>query len=136
MTQVIIYTNDNGNVSVCVPTGEVPIEEVLANNCPEGAMVIDSSELPADDDFFDAWRLVGGEVVVDLEAAKEVHIRKINELAIKEAESRNLKKAIGVAPALSDAQFIALLDSRRDEVNDATDLQGIRAVSLQGIVSV
>jgi len=26
MAQVIIFTNDNGGVSVCIPTGELPIE--------------------------------------------------------------------------------------------------------------
>ena len=30
MTQAIIFTNDNGGVSVCIPTGELPINEVLA----------------------------------------------------------------------------------------------------------
>ena len=30
MSQAIIFTNDNGGVSVCIPTGELPINEVLA----------------------------------------------------------------------------------------------------------
>jgi hypothetical protein len=28
MTQAIIFTNDNGGVSVCIPTGELTIEQV------------------------------------------------------------------------------------------------------------
>jgi len=55
--QVIIYTNTNGGVSVCVPTGELPIEAVLAKDCPAGAIIVDDSILPTDNDFFDAWEL-------------------------------------------------------------------------------
>ena len=29
MTQAIIFTNDNGGVSVCIPTGEISIEAVF-----------------------------------------------------------------------------------------------------------
>lgn len=63
MAQVIIYTNENGNVSVCIPTGELPIEQVLAKDCPDGALIIDDSILPSD--YFDAWELVDGQVVIN-----------------------------------------------------------------------
>jgi len=32
----IIYTNNEGGVSVIIPTGELPIEEVAAKDVPEG----------------------------------------------------------------------------------------------------
>jgi len=55
---VIIFSNTNGGVSVCVPTGELPIEQVLAKDCPSGAIIVDDATLPqADNDFFDAWEL-------------------------------------------------------------------------------
>ena len=63
--QVIIYTNDNGNVSVCTPTGELSIEEVLAKDCPAGAVIVDIDSLPSDQTYFDAWELVDGQVVVN-----------------------------------------------------------------------
>ena len=65
MTQAIIFTNDNGGVSVCIPTGELPIEEVLVKDCPTGAIIVDDSELPTDNEFFNAWELVDGKVVVN-----------------------------------------------------------------------
>ena len=69
--KVIIYTNENGNVSVCAPTGELPIEAVLAKDCPSHAIIVDSSELPeADNDFFNSWELVKGKVIVNLDKAK------------------------------------------------------------------
>ena len=65
MTQVIIFKNDNGGVSVCIPTGEISIEEVLAKDCPAGAIIVDNSELPTDNEFFNAWELVDGKVVIN-----------------------------------------------------------------------
>ena len=65
MTQAIIFTNDNGGVSVCIPTGELPIEEVLIKDCPTGAIIVDNSELPDDNEYFNAWELVDNKVVVN-----------------------------------------------------------------------
>jgi hypothetical protein len=65
MTQAIIYTNDNGGVSVCIPTGELPIEQVLAKDCPAGAIIVDTDSLPTDNEYFNAWELVDGQVVVN-----------------------------------------------------------------------
>jgi len=77
MTQVIIFTNENGGVSVTTPTPEFlethTIEDVLAKDCPVGALIVDQDDLPNEDsDFFNAWRLVDGVVSVDLAAAKEI----------------------------------------------------------------
>ena len=69
--QVIIFSNTHNGVSVCVPTGELPIEAVLAKDCPSGAIIVDDATLPqADNDFFDAWELANGSVSVNLDKAK------------------------------------------------------------------
>lgn len=65
MSQAIIFTNENGGVSVCYPTGELPIEEVLAKDCPQDAIIVNDSELPTDNEFFNAWELIDGKVVVN-----------------------------------------------------------------------
>ena len=75
MAQVIIY-EQNGQVAVCTPTGELPIEAVLAKDCPEGAIIVDDSELPIDNEYFNAWELVDGKVVVN-EAKKQAIIDAI-----------------------------------------------------------
>jgi hypothetical protein len=72
MKQVIIFTNENGSVSVCYPTGELPIAEVQATATPAGSIIVDSDTLPNEhNEFFNSWRLVDGVVSVDLNAAKE-----------------------------------------------------------------
>ena len=71
MAQVIIFTNENGGVSVCVPTGELDIQAVKAKDTPSHSIIVQDSELPhADNDFFDAWELSNGTVSVNLTKAK------------------------------------------------------------------
>lgn len=73
MTQVIIFTNNNGGVSTCIPTGEISIEAVLAKDCPKGAIIVDQSSLPNQhNDFYNAWELVDGKVEVSLAKATEI----------------------------------------------------------------
>ena len=55
MSQVIIYTNSNGGVSLTIPTGEISIEAVLEKDCPAGAIIVNLTDLPADNQYFDAW---------------------------------------------------------------------------------
>ena len=76
MTQAIIYTNDNGGVATCVPTGEISIEAVLAKDVPEGrgARIVNVSDLPRDNDFYDAWEM--DETSVTVNKAKAVEITK------------------------------------------------------------
>ena len=71
--KVIIYTNSNGGVSVCIPTGELPVEEVQAKDTPAGSIIIDDTDLPeTDNDFFNAWELNGETVSVNMDKAKAI----------------------------------------------------------------
>jgi hypothetical protein len=73
MANVIIFTNDNGGVSVCIPTGELDIQAVKAKDTPSTSIIVQESELPqADNDFFNAWELADGVVTVNLDKAKEL----------------------------------------------------------------
>lgn len=73
MAQVIIFTNSNGGVSVCIPTGELDIQAVKAKDTPSHSIIVQDSELPqADNDFFNAWELANGVVAVNLDKAKEI----------------------------------------------------------------
>jgi len=73
MAQVIIFTNSNGGVSVCIPTGELDIQAVKAKDTPSTSIIVQDCELPqADNDFFNAWELADGVVTVNLDKAKEI----------------------------------------------------------------
>jgi hypothetical protein len=61
MTQRIIYPNDEGGVSILIPTEEYlethTIEELAAKDVPAGKpfKIVDVSDIPSDRTFRDAW---------------------------------------------------------------------------------
>lgn len=131
MTQVIVYTNENGNVSVCTPTGELPIEEVLAKDCPDHSVIVDASILPqGEDDFFNAWRLNNGVVSVDLEAARALHLARFNAAAVEQAQKRQLNTLAGIANEVTDEAFIADLTAKRSAIAAAASTAELRAITV------
>ena len=96
MTQIIIHSNSNGGVSITVPTGELPINEVLAKDCPSGAIIIDDSELPTDNEYFNAWELVDGKVVVN-EVKKQAIIDAIQAPITAKASALAKLTALGLS---------------------------------------
>jgi hypothetical protein len=122
MSQVIIYTNATGGVSVCVPTGEIDIKDVLKKDCPDGAIIVDDSTLPqgADAQFFDAWELVDGVVLVNFAKAKAIKLAQFNAKAVQEAQARQLNTLAGIANDVSDADFTATLTAGREKITNAT----------------
>ena len=61
MNQRIIYPNDDGGVSILIPTEEYlethTIEELAAKDVPEGKpyKIVDVSDIPEDRTFRNAW---------------------------------------------------------------------------------
>jgi len=130
MTQAIIFTNDNGGVSVCIPTGELPINEVLSKDAPAGAIIVDDSTLPqgADSSFFDAWELSGSTVTVNFEKAKAIKLAQFNAKAVEEAQKRQLNTLAGIDNAVSDADFTASLTAGRASIASATTTAELVAI--------
>jgi hypothetical protein len=59
MNQRIIYSNDDGGVSIIVPAPEcgLTIEEIAAKDVPEGKpfKIVDVADIPSDRTFRNAW---------------------------------------------------------------------------------
>ena len=70
----IIFQNESGGVSVIIPTGELPIEEVAAKDVPEGVAyeIVEDDAIPSDRFFRNAWVANGAAVEVDLDQAKSI----------------------------------------------------------------
>jgi hypothetical protein len=80
MSQAIIFTNDNGGVSTCIPTGEISIEAVLDKDVPKGkgARIVNLADLPNQyNDFYDAWEMDATSVTVNLDKAKELTKKRL-----------------------------------------------------------
>jgi hypothetical protein len=117
MSQVIIFTNDNGGVSTCIPTGEISIEAVLAKDCPKGAIIVDSATLPNQhNDFYDAWELADGVVTVSLPKAKEL-------------TKKRLRMERAPLLAAQDVAFQRALESGADTTAIVAEKQRLRDVT-------
>jgi hypothetical protein len=57
MNKRIIYQNNDGGVSILIPTGELPIEEVARKDVPADVpyQIVDASDIPTDREFRNAW---------------------------------------------------------------------------------
>jgi hypothetical protein len=116
MTQVIIFSNSNGGVSTCIPTGEISIEAVLAKDCPKGAIIVDSSALPTANDFYNAWELADGVVTVGLAKAVEITKKRLR------AEREPLLQA-------QDVAFQRALESGADTTAIVAEKQRLRDIT-------
>ena len=70
----IIYQNSEGGISIVLPTGELPIEEVAAKDVPVGTAyeIVEDSAIPSDRTFRGAWVIADAAVDVDLGKARSI----------------------------------------------------------------
>lgn len=135
MSQVIIFSNENGNVTVTYPSPEFlatnTIEDVLAKDCPAGAIIVNESDLPQGDDakFFDAWELVGSNIVINFEKAKAQRLREYNEYALITAQKRQLNTLSGLPNTPDDATWLSKLSSDREAISLATTTSQLAAIT-------
>jgi len=131
MAQVIIY-EQNSQVAICTPTGEIPIDEVLAKDCPQGAIIVDDSVLPqgSDAQFFDAWELLDSAVTVNFSKAQLQYLNKYNANALLIAQKRYINTLAGIPNTLEDNAFIEKLNSDRDAIFKAATTNDLLAIQL------
>ena len=60
--KLVIFPNDNDGVAVLYPAPNcgLSLEEIIAKDVPAGKpyQIVDSSEVPADHTYFDAWKFL------------------------------------------------------------------------------
>ena len=130
MPQVIIYANDSGHVSLCIPTGEIPIEDVLVKDCPPGAIIVDTADLPPlNDSLFNAWTLQNdGTVFIDLQEAKALRTRQIYDAARATLPARQANDAMGLPNTPSNAEWQSALSDATQAVQMAGTVDQVRDV--------
>jgi hypothetical protein len=118
MTQAIIFTNDNGGVSTCVPTGEINLEAVMEKDVPKGkgARIVNLFDLPRDNDFYDAWEMDSTTVKVNFAKAQELTKKRLR------AEREPLLAA-------QDVAFQRALESGADTTAIVAEKNRLRDVS-------
>jgi hypothetical protein len=133
MTQAIIFTNDNGGVSVCIPTGEISIEAVKAKDTPTGSIIVDQATLPnSDNDFFDAWELSGSTVSVNLSKAKEITKKRLRVereplLAAQDVLfQRALETSADTTAIVAEKQRLIDITNQVDSATTTAQLRGMK----------
>lgn len=119
--QVIIFKNNKGGVSVCIPTGEIPIDAVLEKDVPKDrdARIVEKDILPyQDSDFFDAWEMTNETVSVNISKAKEITKNRLR------AEREPLMAAQDVAfqRALENNSDTSSIVAEKNRLRDITKL--------------
>jgi hypothetical protein len=119
MTQVIIFTNELGGVSVCIPTGELDIESTKAKDTPDNAVIVDISTLPkAEEDFFNAWELQDGVVLVNITKAKAIAKDRLRAARTPLLQSQDVL----YMKALEQGQDTAAIVAEKQRLRDITNL--------------
>jgi hypothetical protein len=68
----IIFQNSEGGVSIVIPTGDVPVEDLPVKLGLTDYEIVADDAVPTDRTFRNAWRKDGTSVVENLAAAKEI----------------------------------------------------------------
>lgn len=134
MKNIIIYTNETGGVSICIPTGEIPIEEVQRKDIPKEVQsyIISSDLLPeAHNDFFNAWEQSYGKVSVNLDKAKELTKERLR----IEREPLLAAQDIAFQRALESGEDVSSIVAEKNRlrnitnsVNDCVSLDDLRSL--------
>jgi hypothetical protein len=134
MTQAIIFTNDNGGVSTCIPTGEISIEAVMAKDVPEdrGARIVNLVDLPNQyNDFYDAWEMDATSVTVNMAKAKEITKKRLR----MERAPLLLAQDVLFQRALESGADTTAIVAEKNRLRDitglvdaVTTLEGLRAI--------
>ena len=137
MSQAIIFTNDNGGVSTCIPTGEISIEAVLEKDVPKGrgARIVNLTDLPDQhQDFYDAWEMDATSVTVNFAKAKEItkNRLRVERNPLLAAQDVLFQRAL---ESSSDTTAIVAEKQRLRDItkliDSATSLDELRAIHCQ-----
>jgi hypothetical protein len=129
--QIIIFTNESGGVSVTYPTSELSIQEVKSKDTPSHSIIVDSSILPEEEDFFNAWELNGSSVSVNLSKAKEItkaRLRVQREPLLQAQDilfQRALESGLNTADIVAEKQRLRDITTLADSCTTTAQLRAL-----------
>lgn len=136
--KVILYTNKDGVFVICVPTGELPIEDVIKKDIPAGCtpVVVEQSTLPKEHaDFFGAWELHGEQVVVSLDKAKQItkqRLRIEREPLLQQQDvafQRAQEKGEDITAIVAEKERLRNITNLADQATTLDQLRNIKVTS-------
>ena len=134
MSQVIIFQNDNGGVSTCIPTGEISIDAVLTKDVPagRGARIVNLTDLPRDNDFYDAWEMDATSVTVNFAKAVELTKKRLRAERTPLLAAQDVAFQRALESGADTTAIVAEKQRLRDITNiTATTLDELRALKAE-----
>jgi hypothetical protein len=126
----VIAYNTNDGLAITIPTGELPIEQVLSKDCPAGAVIVDT--LPAERDFRNAWELSGSDITVNFSKAQEITKDRLRAERTPLLEAQDVAFQRALEEGADTSAIVAEKNRLRDVtglVDGATTLDELRAIS-------
>lgn len=136
--QRIIFQNESGGVSVVIPSGELPIEDVAKKDVPAGIPyeIVNVDDIPSDRFFRNAWKANGKRIEVDLPKAKTIAHdirRQKRDEEFKPHDDLIIKQIPGTDVAAVEAQRQRIRDKYAQiqvAIDAATTAEAIKAALL------
>jgi len=131
-SQRIIYATPDG-VSVVIPTGELPIERVIAKDVPAGSdyEIVDVSEIPSDRTFRGAWVKNGKSIGHDLAKTKNISHDKRRVARSAEFAPLDVEATIPAKASQAEAARQAIRDKyalMQTQMDSATTIEELKAL--------
>jgi len=120
MSQVIIYSDDDGKCVIVIPTPEIlqknTINDVAFVDVPEGKsyQIIEADQVPASRTFRQAWRVNGKAITQDMPECKNIAMAKVR--AKRDEKFTDFDKRYNVAQR--DNADLAALKAERQTLKD------------------
>jgi hypothetical protein len=135
MSQAIIFTNDNGGVSTCIPTGEISIDAVMTKDVPagRGARIVNLTDLPNQhNDFYDAWEMDATSVTVNFAKAVELTKKRLRAERTPLLAAQDVAFQRALESGADTTAIVAEKQRLRDITNiTATTLDELRALKAE-----
>jgi len=133
MNQRIVYSTPDGGVAVVIPSGELPIEQVLAKDVPEGveAEIVEIADVPSDRTFRGAWEKSGRNVVTNLTKAKDIAHEKRRAARAKEFAPLDVEATIPSRASQAEAARQAIRDKyavMQEQMDAATTVEELKSL--------
>ena len=133
MNQRIVYSTPDGGVAIVIPSGELPIEQVLAKDVPEGveAEIVEIANVPSDRTFRGAWEKSGRNVVTNLTKAKDIAHDKRRAARAKEFAPMDVEATIPSRASQAEAARQAIRDKyavMQEQMDAATTVEELKSL--------
>ena len=115
----IIYQRENGGISIVVPTGEIPLNDVIKKDLPPGVkyQIVDTADIPSDRYFRNAWDLdETGRIVTNIDKAREIHKDRLR------VQRKPLLEVL-------DVEYLQAMETKKDTAEIVAKKQRLRDIT-------